>query len=471
MSNTRRCGLFGVLFTLLVGVAPSHADVFSQCPPDADGVDTDGDGVTDNDHVCVHLTAGDGMITMADGRIQYIFGFHDVTGVPDSLVMQNGVFAADEPGPTIVVKEGQKLYLSLSNSGMILRPDLFDPHTVHYHGFPEASAIFDGVPEPSMGVNMGSTFTYFYNIVEVGTHAYHCHVEATEHMQMGMLAQLWVEPIQNNLTSQTLPGGWVHVGPTVECTGGAEPPGTPCNSSADCTLGGTCNVGQPGSKYAYNDGDGSTYYDVEMALQIASFDPVFHDNSLYVQPLPFAMMNDTYPLLNGRGYPDTIDPNPIFNKADQFGLPIDDAQEHTSLINATVGDKILIRLSSMSTTREFTMTSLGLPPMKIVGKDARLLRSTSGANLYYSTASINIAGGEMYDAIIDTTGVPPGTYFFYSSNLHHLSNDQEDFGGLMTEIVLSAPPPPASGSVGRVRNVTKPQQTREPTERGIKVDR
>ncbi len=62
------------------------------------------------------------------------------------------------------------------------------------------------------------------------------------------------------------------------------------------------------SRFAYNDGDGSTGYDVEFPLQLGSFDPDFHDASWFVQPLPFALMWDRYPMINGRGYPDTINP-------------------------------------------------------------------------------------------------------------------------------------------------------------------
>ena len=39
--------------------------------------------------------------------------------------------------------------------------------------------------------------------------------------------------------------------------------------------------------------------------------------------------------------------------------------------------------------------------------------------------------------ILDTTDVAPGTYFLYTTNLNHLSNDAEDFGGMMTEIVIN----------------------------------
>ena len=33
--------------------------------------------------------------------------------------------------------------------------------------------------------------------------------------------------------------------------------------------------------------------------------------------------------------------------------------------------------------------------------------------------------------------VPAGTYFLYTPNLDHLSNDAENFGGLMTEVVVT----------------------------------
>ena len=78
---------------------PVYAEVITQCPADTDGIDTDGDGIVDNDIVCKHLAAGDGFINMADGKLQYIFGFSDVTGVPDDQVMTQGMLAANFPAP------------------------------------------------------------------------------------------------------------------------------------------------------------------------------------------------------------------------------------------------------------------------------------------------------------------------------------------------------------------------------------
>ena len=70
------------------------------------------------------------------------------------------------------------------------------------------------------------------------------------------------------------------------------------------------NDGQA-DKYAYNDGDGSTAYDVEYPLQIHGFDPNFHFVGMTFNPEGFADMKDKYFLLNGRSYPDTVTPGPL----------------------------------------------------------------------------------------------------------------------------------------------------------------
>ncbi|MCX7003802.1 MAG: Ig-like domain-containing protein [bacterium] len=371
------------------------------CPPDLDGIDTDGDGDVSNDYVCAHLTAGDGFVRMADGRDLYCFGFSDVTHMSDRNVLMNGMLAAEAPAPPLVFKEGQRVFLKLTNVGMMMRPDLFDPHSVHFHGFPNAAPIFDGEPMASVAVNMGATFTYYYELIEPGTFMYHCHVEAAEHMQMGMLGILYVQPIQNMLPDGTNLNGFIH---------------------------------HTGYKYAYNDGDGSTYYDRDIPLQITGFDSFFHDQELAVQPPALAEMKDDYPLLNGRGYPDTINTGVIVNVNGRA------SQKVNAKLVVTAGQKILLRISSLATV-EFTTLASSLP-MKVVGRSARLLRGPApsgggnGKNLYYMTSSVTLGGGESYDAIVDTTGVPAGTYFVYSSNLSQLNNGTEECGGIMTEIQI-----------------------------------
>jgi len=385
---------------LLVAAVPAWAaHVDPQCPANITDTVT---GQTEDPNVqCKHLSAGDGFVTMADGRPLYMFGFADMTGVPDDAVMDAGMLAQGFPGPTLVADEGKDFYLSLTNVGMVVRPDLFDPHTVHWHGFPNASAIFDGVPDASISINMGGTLTYYYKVPGPGTYMYHCHVEATEHMQMGMLANLYVRPLQDGTSIEYPPAS-----------------------------------GKSYTKFAYNDGDGSTGYDVDYPIQIGSFDPEFHDASETVQPLPFAMMKDRYAMLNGRGYPDTVNPGPLGPVDHEVARPDVESQQVSSLITATVGQKILLRISNLNITRFNTLATLGIP-MQVVGIDARQLKSTDGVNLYYMTNSVTLGGGMAVDVILDTTGILPGTYFLYTTNLEFLTNNGEDFGGQMTEIRIA----------------------------------
>jgi FtsP/CotA-like multicopper oxidase with cupredoxin domain len=385
----------GLSLMILLSGAVADAAVQVQCPGDTNGDAQWTEGETQPANTqCLHLAAGDGFITMADGHLQYTFGFADMTGVLPADVMTTGMLAAQFPGPTIKVKEGDNVYLTLSNVGMVMRPDLFDPHTVHFHGFPNASTIFDGEPMASISINMGASLTYYYTAPEPGTYMYHCHVEATEHMQMGMLANLWVTPLQD---------------------------GT--NPGANC----------PSQTYVYNDGDGSTCYDVEFPIQIHAFDSVFHDEHIAVQPLPFALMKDNYPMLNGRGYPDTVNTAALTPPAENGGK---ESQIVNSLITATAGQKVLLRISSLSTVDYYTLTVLGIP-MRVVGKDARILRSSGGTNLSYLTNSVTLGGGETYDVILDTAGVTPGTYFLYAADLNFLNNHEQDYGGMMTEIRIN----------------------------------
>ena len=69
--------------------------------------------------------------------------------------------------------------------------------------------------------------------------------------------------------------------------------------------------------------------------------------------------------------------------------------------------------------------------MKVVGQGGRELR------VKYDTSSVNLGGGEAKDVIVDTQGAAPGTYYVYITELDQLSNNEQAFGGPMTEIVVN----------------------------------
>ena len=218
MNRLKKSALsMAVTLALLGGTGAAYAVVNVQCQGDNDGDaawnTTSGKNKDDPpgsrkgppiNTKCMHLIAGDSFAVMPDGNPLYIFGYGDQTGTSPDTVIGEGILDAEWPGPTIELEQGDEFYLSLTNVGTVIRPDLFDPHTVHFHGFPNAASVFDGVPEVSVSINMGATLTYYYNIVEPGTYIYHCHVEASEHMEMGMLANLYVHPLQDETGCDTL---------------------------------------------------------------------------------------------------------------------------------------------------------------------------------------------------------------------------------------------------------------------------
>lgn len=439
--------LTAAMMSALLGMPlTAGAVAFVQCPGDVNGDAIPESNAPDFDPNvrCMHVVASDGFADMADddGREIYIFGFADHTGVSEDNALLEGILGANWPAPTIALREGQQFYLTLSNSGTINRPDLFDPHTIHFHGYPNASTVFDGVPDASIAINQGNSLTYYYNIAVPGTYMWHCHVEATEHMQLGMLGNLFVEAGQSFRAAGAFPDQ-INTGDIDEPPYGNWP--TLADGDVDLNENGIFDEGDH-MHCAYNDtedndpnNDGATCADIQVPLQLGSFDPVFHDASLNVQPLPFNNMVDTYAMINGRGYPDTVNPNalpPTENSGANGDKQVNThAQRVSSLVEANQGDRILLRLSSLSVTDYFTVTALGLP-MQVVGQGANHLHNGDEA-LYYNTASVTLGGGESADVIIDTTGIPAGTYFLYTTNLNYLSNDQEDFGGMMTEIRIN----------------------------------
>ncbi|MDA8413497.1 MAG: multicopper oxidase domain-containing protein [Desulfobacteraceae bacterium] len=348
-----------------------------------------------------HFGATDGFSKMADGRDVYMFGFNNISSLVkfNNHSTSNAILAknqSDWPAPTLDLQEGKRHYLTLTTLGMTLRPDLFDPHTIHFHGYPNATSFYDGEPMASFSVNQGADFTYFYQLLDPGTYMYHCHNEAPEHMEMGMLGNLVVRPLQD----------------------------LPANRPATCSDG-----SNPASYqgFAYNDGDCSTGYNSEMTMQFAEIDAPFHDDDSFAQPPLFAQLDSRYFVLNGRGYPDTTNTAPLMN---QEGYP---AQKLHSLITATSGNRILIRLSNLSIANFANIEVLGLP-MQVIGRDAKFLRRPNGKDLRYFTNSLLIGPGESAELLIYTAGAAPGTYYLYSRNLQELNADMLDRSGAMTEI-------------------------------------
>ncbi len=439
---------------------------------------------------CQQVSGGDGYANMADGTQIYLFAFGPLSGIADVAaglpgtevpgtfntvssvlrpgdpvtsgtgfngavglapnidagsaldghvdprqIMDVGVMNGNAPAPLMAIDEDDEFFLTLSNVGMIMRPDLFEQHTIHFHGYPNASGFYDGVPDASVAINIGGSMTYYYLAPDAGTYFWHCHITPPEHLQMGMVGQLYVRPRQNRTPAgadlvaslqmqQNDPRTASKCATDVLCTTPQPPSGTRAthgnNKSGSATF------------YAYNDGDGTTAYDVEYPLQVHGFDPNFHFVGMTFNAENFADMKDKYFLLNGRSYPDTVQTGALTTMASD-GTP-HASQPLPSIINIPAGGRALLRISDLDVTEYQTLASLGLP-MQVIGQNARLLRDQAGNNMYYNTNSITLAGGESIDVLLDASNSTAGQKFFlYSPNLDHLSNDAENFGGLMTEV-------------------------------------
>jgi len=441
-----------------------------------------------------------GTATTPDGFSEYAFQYIDTTAglasdtgndnaavaaapsaydghVDPRPIMDVGPMNGNIPAPLAAFDEDDEFFLTLTNVGMIMRPDLFEQHTVHFHGYPNASSFYDGVPDASIAINIGASFTYYYLAPDAGTYFWHCHITPPEHLQMGMVGQLYVRPRQDRVPV----GGdlYTYLGYQngIEGTTGLTPDlRTICNPSADILCSATmpnlaalatstshatrpaagtlCSgaavvSGTEGTtpEYVYNDGDGSSCYDVTYPIQMHGFDPNFHFVGMTFNPELFVDMKDKYFLLNGRSYPDTVAAGPQATVSSDGQMHY--SQPLPAIINIPAGGKASLRLVNLSVAEYFTLQSVGIP-MHVVGWMAKLLRDQDGNNTEFYTNSITLGGGESNDVILDAsddgcsaylgagcaaTLYPAGSVFYvYTPNLDMLSNDRENFGGMMTEV-------------------------------------
>ncbi|MFN8193821.1 MAG: multicopper oxidase domain-containing protein [Nocardioidaceae bacterium] len=344
----------------------------------------------------------------------YIFGFRNVTGLSDADKFAQKNHAQHsaplwwvdqyDPGNPVDFK------VQLTNLGLQLRPDLFDAHTLHWHGFRNVIPFFDGEPSGSVSVPSGRSFTYAYRPRDPGTYMYHCHVEDVEHVHMGMTGMVFVRPLQDGNTSH-----------------------------------------YPSGKYLYNDGDGSTGFDREFAMFLSEVWAEAHWADAHIQLPEWSDYHADFSLLNGRVYPDTIAPN---GSIDPFN-PVRDAtgdliapagrpelkyQPHSSLVTCNAGERVALRFANLG-FREAAMTTAGVR-MRVHGRDATPMRGRDGTDTSYETETLNIGPGESYDVIFEappyrggSNGNPWDTYFLYNRAYQRSDNRAPGgFGGAATEI-------------------------------------
>ncbi len=355
----------------------------------------------------LRLVATDGFMSfpgrrLVDGNGVYSFGFSRVApnengssgpGRIDKLI-QKYKGKVTWPAPILAIDKDKQTFIVLTNLGLVGRPDLDDSHTIHWHGFRNPNAVFDGVPEVSVSVPPNRDFPYLFVPRDEGTYMYHCHFEDVEHVQMGM-------------------DGIVYI-----------------NSST------------PG--YVYDLPDGSpamdTAFDRQFTFMLNELDTHPHDNLINVQEFVWSDYKANYWVMNGRSYPDTIIRDDELPGSDfDLGGGLY-SQPVSSLVQANEGDRVLMRIASLG-YEQHPMQLLGIP-MTVVGQDASYL----GANSY-DTNTIYLGAGEARDVLftvppyqgssaLPSDGVGPyNRYWFRNRSAQRLINPGvPGLGGMMTEV-------------------------------------
>src|SRR5439155_5387265 len=321
------------------------------------------------------LVATDGYASVPgrEGNPLYIFGFVNVDpnlSIADLVTQYKG--HAQTSAPTLDFRQNDDMKITLTNLGLVQRPDLTDSHTIHWHGFDIPTPLNDGVPEVSVAVRISKQLTYFYRPHREGTYMYHCHFEDVEHVQMGMTGIVFVRPLQD---------------------------GTP--------IGGF-------TRFAYNDGDGSTGYHRHFAILLNELWKDFHDGDRDIQESIATDYDPQWFTLNGRTYPQTLLPNDdaslpaalrIGTPNPNYGNNVDYSQPNSALIQVNPFDRVLLRLANLG----YQQHAMQLPgiPMHVIGQDASLLRNGTVDTSYW-TNTLYIGPGEARDVLFDAPAFDAG---------------------------------------------------------------
>jgi FtsP/CotA-like multicopper oxidase with cupredoxin domain len=332
---------------------------------------------------------------------------------------------ANLAAPILYYHEGDDIRITLWTGGMGNRPDIVDPHTIHWHGFPNQIPYFDGVPNDSLAVPIGANLVYRYLPYHgmAGSYMWHCHVSDAEHVQMGLQSIVFIRPYQNYGVPTS----------SQYNTNGIE---VPLSRAGAIDL---INAGQSGLSvpavgpmgYAFNDGvgfdpdpahrgttyypAGSTAYDREFAFILDELDARIHYDDAHFLAQDFSEWAPKFNIMNGRAWPDTIagnwdvtqldwtDParsafhyniatvdqvllNPTESNASKWKvdptayLTADHrlgSQPWSSLIQANAGETILLRFANLG-YNEHDMELAGLQ-FTVIGQDAKnLLQGRDG---------------------------------------------------------------------------------------------
>lgn len=156
-----------------------------------------------------HLYSIDGDLTLADEKSTYVVGFSswddNLGPAPEPLtpeIKEKLSKRLTVPGPTLRCKKGERVQVVFHNAGHIQCSEhsAFHnvPHTIHFHGL-DLIQPMDGVPDlPLPAITEDKSYTYDFTPDYDGTYMYHCHVDSSTHIMLGMYGPLIVDGPKTN---------------------------------------------------------------------------------------------------------------------------------------------------------------------------------------------------------------------------------------------------------------------------------
>lgn len=319
----------------------------------------------------------------------------DIT-VPANLDALRGT--AVIPSPRIDMEVGDELYITLVNLGMYQgATPIMDVHTIHIHGGHVATQV-DGVPETSWGVPVtppglpAISVTYYYKPEKPGTYFYHCHEEASEHVQMGMYGALIVYPSRESLAragivQDPVSGRWFLHGAWRR-----EIPTTATNRN-----------------FAYN--DIHTFFNSDWVLLLSDIDSAWHQAVFAQTDFNPVDYKPNYWLVNGRAFPDTLLPATLPPElVPGFGYSIPDGYDAYVKVSTGVPGRMFapVRPGRLPDKFLFRLINIGYQPVPwhvhgwhglIVGKDANPRVADMSNPAHEMNFTTLVGSGETYDVL------------------------------------------------------------------------
>lgn len=194
-------GMMQDMMTMMPGTASDMGDGMMTMP----GMEHDMMGMSgmDDDHMAPIPSAGVPDATQTVGGQPLAFREEDGVKVfelvaapvrwtilddeSEKVVVTAWAYNGTVPGPMIRVTEGESVRI-------ILRNDLPEPTSIHWHGIPLPNAM-DGVPPLTQAaVEPGDSFTYEFVAPPAGSFMYHSHVDTDRQIMVGLYAPFIVDP-------------------------------------------------------------------------------------------------------------------------------------------------------------------------------------------------------------------------------------------------------------------------------------